>query len=79
MIRINSAVGVRAGLALALAAAGISLSSVNAEESAWDGGEGRMELTSTSFVDHGQLPLSAIYNALQNGVNICTPSGASNP
>jgi Raf kinase inhibitor-like YbhB/YbcL family protein len=77
MIRINSAVGVRAGLALALASAGISLGSVNAEESAWDGDEGRMELTSTNFVDHGQLPLSAIYNALQNGVNICTPSGAA--
>jgi len=67
---------VRALLALAVASAGMTLSSVNAEQPAWDGGAGRMELTSTTFVDHGQLPLSAIYNGLQNGVNICTPSGA---
>ena len=75
MIHINSNPWLRVGLALACAT--MTLSSVNAEQPAWDGGEDRMELSSTTFADHGQLPLSAIYNFLQNGLNICTPNGAA--
>jgi Raf kinase inhibitor-like YbhB/YbcL family protein len=73
----NSAVRSRTVLALAMAAAVVTLGSVQADEPTWGRGERRMELTSTTFTDHSTLPLSAIYNAtLPNGMNGCTADGA---
>lgn len=66
----------RPALTLVMVIAGMSLSAVNADERG-DGREHRMELTSSTFADHTMLPLSAVDNIVQNGVNICTASGAA--
>lgn len=67
----------RAGM-LSLAAAGLVLSAVNADEPLWQGqGQGRLEVTSTTFTRNGPLPDSAIYNDISQGVNLCTANGAA--
>jgi Raf kinase inhibitor-like YbhB/YbcL family protein len=72
----NSPVRMRTGLALALAAAVVTLGSVQADEPNWGRGEHRMELTSTTFTNHSTLPLITIDNIVQNGLNACTADGA---
>lgn len=67
----------RSLLVLAAAAAGLALSSVNADEPAWGHGEHHMELTSTTFTDHSTLPLITIDNMVVNGLNACTADGAT--
>lgn len=64
----------RAGM-LSLALAGLALSTVNADDFLWEGHEGRLVVTSTTFVENGPLPDSVIYNAVSQGVNLCTASG----
>jgi Raf kinase inhibitor-like YbhB/YbcL family protein len=76
MKRNDSAVRSRTVVALAVAAAGVTLSTGNADEPAWGRGEHRMELTSTTFTDHSTLPLITIDNIVQNGLNACTADGA---
>jgi Raf kinase inhibitor-like YbhB/YbcL family protein len=68
--------GARLALALALAATvvvGVSLSAARADEPR----DHRMELSSTTFADHATLPVSAVDNIVQSGVNICTANGAT--
>jgi Raf kinase inhibitor-like YbhB/YbcL family protein len=67
---------VRPALTLLAVAAATSLTAVNADEPRDERGEHRMELTSTTFTDHSTLPLSAVFNFVQNGVNVCTASGS---
>jgi Raf kinase inhibitor-like YbhB/YbcL family protein len=69
--------GARAAIALAFATLGVAVGAVSAEEPLWDGNAGGLEVTSTTFTDNGPLPDSVIYNALSNGLNICTASGAA--
>jgi Raf kinase inhibitor-like YbhB/YbcL family protein len=74
----NSPVRNRTVVALAVAAAGVTLSTVNADEPGWGRGEHRMELSSTTFTNHSTLPLITIDNIpLPNGMNSCTPNGAA--
>ncbi|HKD55177.1 MAG TPA: YbhB/YbcL family Raf kinase inhibitor-like protein [Steroidobacteraceae bacterium] len=68
---------VRATLTVAVVVAGMSLSTVGADEPRGDRRDHRMELTSTTFADHGTLPVSAVDNIVQNGINICTANGAA--
>ena len=65
----------RAGV-LSVAVAGLTVSAVNADEPLWQGQQGRLDVTSTTFVRNGPLPDSAIYNDISQGVNLCTASGA---
>lgn len=67
---------VRPALTLLAVAAGMSLTTVNADEARDARAERRFELTSTTFADHGTLPVSAVDNIVQNGVNICTANGS---
>jgi len=62
-----------AGLAVVIALAGVTMSAVGADEGRGD--EARLQLTSSTFVNHGTLPPSAVYNYIVNGKNICTASG----
>lgn len=62
-------------LTLAMVVTGMSLSAASADERG-DGREHRMELTSATFASHTTLPLSAVFNLVQNGVNICTANGS---
>lgn len=71
----NSRLRNRTVVALAVAA-GVTLSTVNADEPAWGRGEHRMQLTSATFTDHSTLPLITIYNSVVNGLNGCTANGA---
>jgi Raf kinase inhibitor-like YbhB/YbcL family protein len=66
----------RAGV-LSVAVAGLALSATNADEPLWGGHEGKLEVTSTTFTRNGPLPDSAIYNAISQGVNVCTADGAA--
>jgi len=75
MKRNSSAACTRAGLSALAALAAATASSVNADEGRGD--EGRMELSSRTFVNHGALPPSAVYNAIVNGKNICTATGVA--
>jgi len=55
-------------------------SSVNAGEPLWQGHEGRLTVTSTTFTENGLLPDSAIYNynyPTPQSPNICTANGAA--
>lgn len=60
----------------AAAVTGLSLGAVNADEPQWEGQGARLEVRSTTFVENGPLPDSVIYNAISNGVNVCTANGA---
>lgn len=73
MTRNNLVSGMGAGLAAVVALAGVTVSSVYAD--AGRGDEGRMELSSRTFTNHGTLPPSAVYNAIVNGKNLCTATG----
>jgi Raf kinase inhibitor-like YbhB/YbcL family protein len=74
----NSTVRMVIGLVLvASGAAGLPLGSANADDPSWGHGEHAMELTSTTFADHSTLPLSTIYNFLQNGLNACSADGSA--
>ncbi len=75
MNRKNFGPGMRTGLAAIVALACVTVSSVSADEGRED--EGRMELSSTTFTDHGALPPSAVFNFTVNGNNICTASGVA--
>jgi Raf kinase inhibitor-like YbhB/YbcL family protein len=67
----------RAALRLTVAAAAaLALVPVGADESPSDGGEGALDVTSTTFTSGSTLPLSAIYDDVVNGLNVCTPDGA---
>lgn len=73
----NFARRISAAPALATAAAAFALSPVVADEPGWqEGGEHAIEVTSTTFTAGSTLPLSAIYDYVVNGRNICTPDGA---
>jgi Raf kinase inhibitor-like YbhB/YbcL family protein len=74
MNRTNSG-STRAGLGAVVALAALATGAVSADEGRGD--EGRMELSSTTFTNHGTLPPSAVYNAVVNGKNICTASGVA--
>jgi Raf kinase inhibitor-like YbhB/YbcL family protein len=76
MISHNLSRWTRAGLALGVAVTGIALSPVIADEGMRDDRDHRMEVTSTTFTAGGALPLSVIYDAPVNGVNVCTANGA---
>jgi Raf kinase inhibitor-like YbhB/YbcL family protein len=67
----------RHGLAAAMGLAGVMLGSVNAEEPPGSGGEERLDVTSTTFTDHGTLPLITVYNFVVNGLNACTADGST--
>jgi Raf kinase inhibitor-like YbhB/YbcL family protein len=75
MKRNNSGAWTRAGLGAVVALAAVTASSVSADEGRGD--EGRMELSSRTFTNHGTLPPSAVYNAIVNGKNICTATGVT--
>lgn len=62
--------------AIAVGAVAMSLSVAHADEPRMDGHERHMELTSSTFADRATLPLSAVDNIVQNGVNICTANGS---
>ena len=64
----------RALCSAAVALAAVTLSAARADEPARSD-EGRMQLSSTTFTNHGTLPPSVVYNYLVNGLNICTASG----
>ena len=66
----------RIGVLSAAAVTGLSLGAVNADEPLWEGQAPRLEVRSTTFAQNGPLPDSVIYNAISNGVNICTANGA---
>ncbi|HTC15326.1 MAG TPA: YbhB/YbcL family Raf kinase inhibitor-like protein [Steroidobacteraceae bacterium] len=66
----------RGALAVVVATAGLTLSAVHADEPLWSGGDGKLEVASTTFTDGGAFPPSMIYNAVTNGVNVCTADGA---
>jgi Raf kinase inhibitor-like YbhB/YbcL family protein len=72
----NSGALRRCTVALVMTLAGLATSAVIAEEPEWFGGEGRLEVTSSTFSNDGPLPDSVIYNFLSNGANICTANGA---
>jgi Raf kinase inhibitor-like YbhB/YbcL family protein len=67
----------RIGIALACAAMSLALGPVSAEEPLWDGIAATLDVTSTTFIENGPLPDTVIYNALANGLNICTATGAA--
>ena len=75
MTRNNHHPGMRAGLAAIVALACVTVSSVSADEGREN--EGRMEVSSTTFTNHGALPPSAVFNFIVNGKNICTASGVA--
>jgi Raf kinase inhibitor-like YbhB/YbcL family protein len=75
MLRCNPRFWTRVRLTLAVAATGLALGSVSADEPL--NAEGRLDLTSTTFTENGPLPDSMIYNAPVNGLNICTASGSA--
>ncbi|HWZ63806.1 MAG TPA: YbhB/YbcL family Raf kinase inhibitor-like protein [Steroidobacteraceae bacterium] len=60
----------------AAAVTALSLGAVNADEPLWEAQGARLEVRSTTFAQNGPLPDSVIYNAISNGVNICTANGA---
>jgi Raf kinase inhibitor-like YbhB/YbcL family protein len=66
----------RAALALGAAAAATALTPVIAGDSIYDDHEHAMEVTSTTFTEGSTLPLSAIYNDVVNGLNVCSPDGS---
>jgi len=66
----------RAGPGAVAALAALTASAVSADEGR-RADEGRMELSSTTFTNHGTLPPSAVYNAIVNGKNICTANGVA--
>jgi len=64
----------RGVLAAVVALTALATTAVSADDAR---NEGRMELSSKTFVNHGALPPSAVYNAIVNGKNICTASGVA--
>jgi Raf kinase inhibitor-like YbhB/YbcL family protein len=68
----------RAAAAVAVAATSLTAGSLSAEEPIWGDGEGRMELTSTSFTNGNPLPAANIYNFFIPGTtfNVCSATGA---
>ena len=66
----------RAALALGVTAAAIILCPVVADDWNRDEGDHRMEVTSTTFTAGSTLPLSAIDNIPEDGVNACSVNGA---
>jgi Raf kinase inhibitor-like YbhB/YbcL family protein len=66
----------RAALALGVTAAGMTLCPVLADEPIREDGDHRMEVTSTTFTAGSTLPLSAIDNIIEDGVNVCSVNGA---
>jgi len=75
MNRNSSAAWTRTGLGALVAFAAAVASAVSADEGRAN--EGRMELSSRTFTNHGTLPPTAVYNAIVNGKNICTASGVA--
>jgi Raf kinase inhibitor-like YbhB/YbcL family protein len=75
MNRKSSAAWTRGALGAAVALGVVVASSVSADEARTD--EGRMQLSSRTFANHGTLPPSAVYNAIVNGKNICTATGVA--
>lgn len=75
MNRNSSTAWTRAVPGAVAALAALTASAVSADERRAD--EGRMELSSTTFSNHGTLPPSAVYNAIVNGRNICTANGVA--
>jgi len=45
-------------------------------DSDWGGGHERFHVTSTTFENNSTLPISAIYNVIFNGSNVCSINGA---
>ncbi len=76
MIHRNSNAWRRGIVLSAVALTGLTLSAVDADEPMWQGHEGSLEVTSTTFTENGPLPDSAIYNYISNGANICTADGS---
>ena len=76
MNRNNSSRRVGMPLALAAAAAGLTLSTVNPAEPTHEDSGRRLEVTSTTFTDHTTLPLSTIDTIVSNGLNSCTADGS---
>lgn len=64
-----------AGIALGILAAAAFVTAGRADPPG-NGDDRGFELTSTTFVDNGTLPPSAIDNILVNGVNACTADGS---
>jgi Raf kinase inhibitor-like YbhB/YbcL family protein len=79
MNRYHVAPWFRAAAAVAMAATIFTAGSLSAQEPAWGGGEGRMELTSTAFTNGNPLPAANIYNAYYTGTtyNGCSATGAT--
>jgi Raf kinase inhibitor-like YbhB/YbcL family protein len=55
----------------------LSAAAPAAQDSQWWEGGARLQVTSDTFTRNGKLPDSMIYNALANGVNVCTANGAA--
>ena len=77
----NSASWTSAGRRLAVCLAlTLALAPAGADESMPDGSHRALDVsidvTSTTFTAGSTLPLSAIFNAVVNGLNVCTPDGA---
>jgi Raf kinase inhibitor-like YbhB/YbcL family protein len=79
MNRYHVAPWCRASAAVAMAATSLTAGSLSAQEPMWGAGEGRMELTSTSFTRGNPLPAANIYNADYPGTtyNSCSATGAA--
>jgi Raf kinase inhibitor-like YbhB/YbcL family protein len=76
MVRRKSIRWRRISLLSAAAVTALGLGAVNADEPLWEAHGARLEVRSTTFVENGPLPDGVIYNAISNGVNICTANGA---
>jgi Raf kinase inhibitor-like YbhB/YbcL family protein len=79
MLRYRTTLRLRATAVMALAATGLTASSLGAEGPMWGNGESRMELTSTSFKEGNPLPAVNLYNADYTGTtyNSCSATGAA--
>jgi len=80
MNRYHVAPWCRAAVAVAMAATIFTAGSLSAQEPSWGYGEGRMELTSTSFTHGSPLPAANIYNYYYpagSTYNICSATGAT--
>jgi Raf kinase inhibitor-like YbhB/YbcL family protein len=78
MNRYHARSWLRAAAAVAVAATSLSIGSLSAQQPMWGYGEGRMELTSTSFTEGKPLPAPNIYNDIYpagSGYNVCSATG----